>query len=235
MLFQPKISEEARQKIREAVLNGASRYSLAKEFGVSYPTICRATTDLPAKGRRKLSEEKKESIRQAVMNGMSKYQAAKEFGVCLPTAYNLTKDLPSKRGGNRNIGDQSVKILQAIFKDGYFIPPKGHVCLGYYRTIQMRFPVKIVVFKNMTVYFLEDRREEALKGFIKRGGRVMQYNQLVELSRLFGVGLDYKMRKELISKMDESKLANRRKLELRKQGTNSQPTQDLGFVSKFIL
>ena len=62
------IPQETKLKIRAAILSGKSRAEIAKEFGISNATVCRATVDLPKneKKAKRLKPADKERLRNLV-------------------------------------------------------------------------------------------------------------------------------------------------------------------------
>ena len=202
------ISPETKLKIRAAILSGKSRIDIAKELGISNATVCRATVDLPKNEARakRLKPGDKERLRELVKSGMSKYQAAKETGMSPGYAQILTRELPSKNKGNRNLSESGADLLRRILKNGYFIPKREDNVSTHYRVLHQYFPILKVQVSNKTIYYLEDRKEEAFKGFLRDiGSKVVIYNKLRETAMLFGVPLDAKMKVELLGKNGENK------------------------------
>src|SRR3989338_2223693 len=234
------IPPETKLKIRAAILSGRSRADIAKEFGISNATVCRATVDLPKNEARakRLKPGDKERLRELVKGGMSKYQAAKEIGISQVYACILTRDLPSpsKRGGNRNFGERTIEIVQDILRDGY-VMSDNELILGTkdYIMLLRYFPVKRIHYKHYMVYYLQDRKEEAFKGFVKTvGSRVLTYSKLKEVAGLFGLPLDGKMRAQIIGKEGENKdkmfkLSHESKRSLRRL-----KAQNPDFIGSFI-
>ncbi len=182
-------NEELKQQFREAVKLGKSRWQAAQEFGVSPATAFRWMTDLPkrAKADKRLAPEEKERVRALVLSGLSKYQAAKEMGISYPYVLWLTRDIPSSYDGNRCLSQKTLEILRKLFKEGYFMLGELDTTTNHYRTLAKNFSIKKVTFGDKTVIFLEDRKEEALRGFFRHvGNKVVHYNKMKELAGLFG-------------------------------------------------
>lgn len=200
------ISPETKEKIRELVKSGKKRYDVAKELGINPATVFRLTVDLQKNPNRlrKLTIGDIEKLRTLVAGGMSKYDASKEVGISYTYATILTRDFSSARG-NRNLGESSARVLQKMLKDGYFIPHERSMTTRH-RVLHQYFPILKVQVSNKTIYYLEDRKEEAFKGFLRDiGSKVVTYNKLRETARLFGVPLDAKMKVELLGKNGENK------------------------------
>ncbi len=72
------------------------------------------------------------------------------------------------------------------------------------------------------------------KGFLKRVGKVVKYRDLVELSRLFGVPLSYKMKQELIGNLAKSKADYSEIWAFKKRLRKSLEPQNSDFVGRFL-
>ena len=84
------------RKIRELVLCGKTKHSVAKELGIGVSTVYKYTKDIPSTGNdRQFSEELIQQIREEVLNGKSKYQIAKDRGLRFGVVYYHTQDLPN--------------------------------------------------------------------------------------------------------------------------------------------
>src|SRR3989338_1082312 len=181
------IPPETKLKIRASILSGRSRADIAKEFGISNATVCRATVDLPKNEARakRLKPGDKERLRELVKGGMSNNEL--------------------------------------------ILGTKDYIMLLRY------FPVKRIHYKHYMVYYLQDRKEEAFKGFVKTvGSRVLTYSKLKEVAGLFGLPLDGKMRAQIIGKEGENKdkmfkLSHESKRSLRRL-----KAQNPDFIGSFI-
>ena len=232
------IPQETKLKIRAAILSGKSRAEIAKELGISNATVCRATVDLP-KNEKKATRLKigdKERLRDLVRGGMSKQKAAKEVRMSYGYAMILTRDLPSKGGGNRNLSESSLRLIRRMLRDGYFIPKSEDNMTTRYHVLCQHIPILKVQVSNKTIYYLEDRKEEAFKGFLwDIGSKVVAYNKLRETARLLGVHLDAKMRIELLGKNGENK-PNIMKLSWESKRTLRRlKAQNPDFIGSFVL
>jgi len=232
------ISPETKHQLREAVKQGKSRQQTIEEFGVSLATACRWTTDLPKKGKtaKRLRPEEKQRLRDLVLNGLSKYQAAKICDISYTYVLWLTKDIPSMNKGNRNMGERTVEILQDILRDGYIMSDNDLILTTKDYIMLLRyFPVRRVSFKSYTICYLEDRKEEAFRGFIKTvGSRVLCYNKLKELAGLFDLPLDSKMRAEIIGKDGENRDKMFKLSYLSKRSQRRLKAQNPDFIGSFI-
>ena len=137
------IPQDIKLKIRAAILSGKSRAEIAKEFGISNATVCRATIDLPKneKKAKRLKIGDKDRLRDLVRSGMSKQKAAKEIGISYCYAMILTRDLPSKGGGNRNLSESSLRLLRKMLRDGYFIPKREDNMTTRYHVLSQHIPI----------------------------------------------------------------------------------------------
>lgn len=186
--------------------------------------------------RRIISMDTKYRMRELVKGDLSKYEAAKVMNISYQTVLKFTQDLPSKRGGNRNLSEKSVEVLQAILKDGYFMPPKGFQMRASYLTLNQRFPIKRLFFKGETMLYFEDRKEEAFRAFVKVfGSKVVTYNKLKELSGLFGIELDKKIREEIVGKDPENPLQTFHISREAKLAQRRLKAQNNGFIGSFLL
>ena len=217
----PSYSQETKQRVREAVKSGRSRLHVAIEFRIHPTTVYRWTEDQPKNEifSRRLNKEEREEIRRRVMNGESRGNICRDFGVSYATIRWITNDLPDLGKGNRTLRPQSVNLLQKLITNGYAIQKsQSRNCHNPYRTLRNYFPIKRVQYGRDVIYFLEDKNQDALKGFIGiMGKRVMKHGELARLAMLFEVPLSYDMKKELIGKIEKRKAEYLKKLDHEKQ------------------
>jgi len=183
---------------------------------------------------RRISYDVRQKIRKMVKSGMSKYQASNDTGVCYITVCKLTKDLPSKQG-NRELGRKSVEILQKMTKDGYFIGKHDDTVETSFRTLSKYFPVRRVNFRRRTIYFLENRNEDALKGFIEVFGRkVRSYQNLAQLASLFKVSLSAEMKQEMIGNSMDKRINDLKNRIFKKRALRGLNHQISDFIGNFL-
>jgi hypothetical protein len=150
----------------------------------------------------KLSPELVKKIREQVSSGVSKYEVAKTSEIPYNTVLYHTQDFPNAREGNRRLGDRAMRIIQKLMKDGFFVPEAKIVDNSCCRNLRKHLPLlrKISVNK-IVIYYLEDRKNDALRGFLDMyGNRVVEYRDLTELARLFGIKLSGKEKVTFLSK-----------------------------------
>ncbi|MBI4162698.1 MAG: hypothetical protein HY513_03365 [Candidatus Aenigmarchaeota archaeon] len=193
-MLRKSVTKKLKAKIRKEYENGKGRLNLANKYNVSFMTVFKLTVNITSRTARRLTPQQREQIKQMAMAGVQKSEIMRKMDVSPMVVYNLTKNLPcTKRFRRLYIHD--IKLLQNMLKDGYYVS-NGKDVNGW-RTLCRYFPVKKVSYNHRIVYFLDDRRELALKGFVSCLGSVLTYTNFTELARLFGVPLDAKMRAEL--------------------------------------
>ena len=200
-MYNPPLTEEMKQKIRDEVKKGTSRYKVAEMFGVSPPTVYRLTNNLPKCKKNVITEELKRKIRKEVMSGTSRVEIANKMDISAPTVCKFTKDLPDYRGnpGIRGIG---LNALNLLLRKGYCIPTNSnHINIGTYRRLKKHgLPVKVARIGNRSVFFLEGREKEAMNALINKLGKSsMSYFHFKQITRLFGLSLSKKEKDEMLS------------------------------------
>jgi len=201
----PKIPEEVIDKVRAEVKKGRSRYQVAAEFGLYPKTVYLHTDDLPKKWERgkrrcsRISPAKKAWIKRRVEEGKSRYQISKELDVPYSDVRRIAKDIPhSPRPGRSGIRGKTLEMLQELLERGYVLSTHS----GCYHTLRKYFPsVQTIRFKNRSICFLEDKKDEALNAFLKnKDVKVINYQDLKVMTNLFDVDLDKDRKRELIGR-----------------------------------
>jgi len=202
-----KIPQEVIGKVRAEVKKGRSRYKVAAEFGIDPKTVYRHTDDLPKKWERGgkryscLSPAKKAWIKRRAEQGKSRYQISKELDVSYSTVRRIAKDFPDGRSGIRG---KTLEMLQELLERGYFLLPTSYC----YHALKTYFPsIQMIRFKNRSICFLEDKKDEALNAFLKnKATKVINYQELKVMTKLFDVDLDKDRKRELIGRSKSRRL-----------------------------
>jgi hypothetical protein len=198
---------EMREQIRAAVANGESRYKVAKRFGIRPSSVYPFTKDLPGinpKFGNRLSKKEKRDVRKLFKIRLARTQVASLTNRTVTTVRRHTIDLPGSKG-DRVLGTMSMHIINKILQDGYYIPESKYMgFLTYCRSIMKNFPVRHVHYSyGCDILFLEDRKEEAFLGFVRRFGSIVSGKKIKQVEGLFGISDGYKVRKNLVGLLRE--------------------------------
>ena len=161
----PLIKEMIR-KLREEVLKGKSKYSVAKELGIGSTTVYRHAMDIPSLEQNKpLSQEKIQKIREEVLRGKSKYQIAKELGLNFGRVYYHTFDLPNHVYREEGIQGKALDLLKELLKNGYIVSTEDNT--QRLRRLQKYLPmIQRSQVDRRDVYYLSDKNKMALRSII---------------------------------------------------------------------
>jgi uncharacterized protein YerC len=190
------ISKETIDRIREEVKRGRSRYDVADEFGVSVPTVYKYTQDLPT--NHDITPETKLEIRRRVEESGSKSDVAREFGVPSSTVSRITKDIKMGKG-NYCIRGKALDMLKDLLEKGYAFS-SGDLSANH--TLREHFPsIQRVEADGRSIYFLEDKADKATNAFLQcKNKKVMSYQELKGITKLFGVDLSKEEKKVFVGK-----------------------------------
>jgi len=192
-----QLSKELIAQIREKVKQGDSKASVATFFGLNRSTIQKYTRDIPSKMF--LSNQKKEMIREMVKETGSKIGTSRTLVVPYETVRRVTSDIPVEKGGYM-LGRKNLLFLKELMEKGYVLL-SGQASVRY-RLLKTYFPmIQRVRFKNTSIAFLPDKKEEAVKAFLENmHWKVIGYHELRRLTRLFGVNLDSSEKHRVLGK-----------------------------------
>jgi len=184
------IPKEVIDEIRELYSKHIHPSEISKNLRVSLGIVFYYTRDLPRQTRRLTPEEKDEMIKMC-KDSYSNIEIGKKFGVHSHTAYLVTRDF---RGTTRRVlRNLMLEIISNLLEKGFFIVPKNdYAYVTSIRDLVVRFNIrKVSLSRNrnpITVCFLPDKKEEALKAVLRlMRKKVTSYQELNYLSRAFGV------------------------------------------------
>ena len=195
------------QKIRKEVLSGKSKNRVARELGISDATMYAHTGDIPSRKRAKpVDNETIKKIRKAIVEGKSKYQTAGEFKIHPKLVYRLTQDLPGKAYGWPGIRGNTLKLLQEILIQGYVLSSKMDV-KNKYHILKKYFPkICKIYLNNRSILYLEDKAPVAARAFLQDiDKKIMSYQELKQISKVFGVDLSIQEKNNFLNKKDYNK------------------------------
>ncbi len=192
-----ELSKELIEEIRERVRNGKLKVEVSREMGIQYWIVRKYTKDIPT--RKIFTLEEKEKIREMVREIGVKSFVAQELGIPVISVCKITKDMKFRKG-NRTIGTHTFRLLNEILENGYALLTNGSSVR--YRTLKKHFPlIQKAHAKNMSIAFLPDKREEAVRYFLQNMKyNVMSFQELKSITRLFGVNLDSGEKRKILGK-----------------------------------
>jgi len=168
-------------------------------------------------------------VRSEVLSGKTKYQVARDLGISDKFVYYHTQDLPSKGPGRSEIRGKTLEVLKTLLTEGHVTSTTD--TSGNLRTLQKHFKEikRAQVNTNTTVYYLEDKSKEALLSMLRRKeSRVMSYQELSNMSKVFHVHLSKREKHGFIGKNQDRK---RGKSHGSKQGSTG---EEGGFLGRFL-
>ncbi|MCK4730417.1 MAG: hypothetical protein KAT28_03805 [Candidatus Aenigmarchaeota archaeon] len=228
-----KLSRETISLIKDKVKNGESRYKIAEELKLDPKTIYNHTEDMPkSRQGRKISEEDRKEARELVKLGMSKANVSKTLNMSYLTAMSITADIKSTN-------DIKSRFLMELINKGFIMPKTATETISYFRTFRSlkdKIPVIKLRMKEKRclriIYFLEEKKEEAFRGYLDLiSQKMMDFKLMAKIGSAFGVKLSVqdkvgKKRKVKISKSEKSEGENRE--------VNGGQSSILDFIGKFL-
>jgi len=184
---------------------------------------------------RQLSKHTIHEIRRLVLSGMSKYMVAKTLQVSSSAVYYHTKDLPSGNPGNRGIRGNTLELLKQLLIDGYVLSSAKNS--SNLHTLKNHFPhVKRTQINGKSVYYLNDKRKQALEAMIKqKQKKIMSYTDLSTLSTVFDVQLKTKEKQRFIGKKNKVSYPKMETSKRRKQPNSKEnDSADEGFLGRIL-
>lgn len=231
------IPEELIKKIREEVLSGKLKWQVAQELGVSYDTVKKYTRDITldrnTKGRRSLPPYLIREIRERIQSGKSKYQVSKELGVSYSTVVRLTRDLPSNKPGFPGIRGKTLQILQRLLTDGYVVDADPERI----RHLRKYFPeIRMAVIGRKHICYLDEKAKMAALAFLEmENKKVISYQELKSITKVFGVKLENEEKRQIIGRKENNlpiKNIAKKKGIMQKSKESQQRLDD--FLGKFL-
>lgn len=239
-----RLTEEEVKEIRELVALGAFKHKIAEKFNIDIKTIYRRTKDLPKKRRRgqKISEDIEEKIRKRVLETGSREDIAKEFGVTYTTVCIIARGLPGK-SGNSGIRGFTLKILQSIEENGYFIPNLDKTIdsrrvHSSYITLRKYFPntIKKVEYRGCVAIYDEKRKLEACRAFMScRWNSIVSWHEYRTTMALFGICEPPKESREVLGKLGFAGYPHPKRPKFKKSKKPGENPQDLNEIGNFLL
>jgi hypothetical protein len=146
-----------------------------------------------------------QKIKNEILNGKSKYQVAIELGLHPSTVYRVTGKISGKSFGWHGIRGKSLKILQEILTNGYAFT-EGDYAGCNYPLLKKYFPkIRRVHILNKSVLFLEDKAENVARAYLKHlDKKFMSYQELKQITKVFGVELDKQEKQAFLGKTVQS-------------------------------
>lgn len=179
---------DIRGQVRELAKNGETKISVARRFNLKYDKVIYWTRDI--KTRKVLPSEIREEVRRRVMEGERKITVSREMGLNPSTVVSWTRDM-KRRPINLNLSEPYLSFLNCLIEKGYaFTADHGITSIDrIYRALRNHLPVRRISVRGKWIYYLENRKEDAFKGFVERyGGKVISYRVLSMAGKCFGIG-----------------------------------------------
>jgi hypothetical protein len=173
--FKPHASE-LKQKAVDLVRSGISREEAAERLGISYFTVVFWARGIATKREHKHYPLKlKRNVRKLAKAGITKRKIAISFG--LP--YNKVLDWTSDINGGK------YTCLYKLFDKGYVIAKSSEVVA--FRWLCISLPqIRHVVIGRKHVFFLQDKAEKAMKGYLEsKQLNYLSSQRLNNIKRLF--------------------------------------------------
>jgi hypothetical protein len=237
------LSKETIAKIREKVRSGESRCQVAREFGITPPTVFYHTEDLPKSNRgRRLSLEEKENIFALLDSGKTKAEVTRITGISYLTILSMT-------GNTKPANDLKFKFMQEMMSKGFIIPKNGTEKAAYkqiFRSIKGSTPVRKAFIsgkrtgwnqkRSKTIYFLEDKKNVAFQAYLSIvGHKLANYSVLSRLADSFGVSLSSRERKEIYAgRKTNVKNGKSENNDSHKRSATGSQTQISDFIGNFL-
>ena len=150
-------------------------------------------------------KETVDKIRQEVLAGKSKYRVAKEMGIPFQTVYTHTTDIPNQQSHETGIQGKSLDLLKRLLEDGYVHSnQETHQRL---RKLKRYLPmIQRAQVEGRSVYYLSEKNKIALQSLIhSKKSKVISYQELSSISRVYNVKLSKKEKKSVLSKKNSDK------------------------------
>ena len=182
---------------------GKPKARVAYNLGINRSTVQDHTRDLPSKMF--FSDEQKEMMREMVKETGSKIGTARALSIPYNIVRRITQDIPVEKNGYM-LGRKNLLFLKDLLEKGYVLL-SGQASVRY-RLLKTYFPlIQRVRFKNTSIAFLPDKKEEAVKAFLENmHWKVIGYHELRRLTRLFDVNLDSSVKQKVIGKKKSRRL-----------------------------
>jgi len=199
-----KENPSLREEVRYLVKLGERKKDVARKLGLKYDKVISWTEDI--KMRKHYPQEFKEEVRKRVKNGEKKTDVARDMGLNIPTvtlwAGNIGRD-----GWVTGLTEGQLATLNDILENGYTFPSDYMMpnIKKSYEKLRKYLPLRLVRIKKNSIYFLDNKKEDAFKAFTERyGGKIVSYHILVGMDKCFGI-TDSKKVVNIIRSIKENK------------------------------
>jgi len=201
-----KYSKELIEKIRKEVKKGKSKLRISKELNIPYKKILQHTKDIKTI-KRGIPEELIKKIREEVKNGKTKRQVAIQYRLNDRTVYYHTRDICSYPLRKMRVQDKKLELMKDLMRDGYALSSKKYNT-NTYTELKKYFPsICKVKMYNRVIFYLKDKKDLAAHAFIENSERkIISYQELKQVTRVFEAELDIKEKRSIISKNRAGKL-----------------------------
>ena len=205
-MMPQKISPNLKNKIREEVKAGKSKLQVSRELNVSYKKVREYTKDIEAV-KRGISEDLVKKIRKEVKNGKTKRQVAIQYHVTDRTVYYHTRDICSYPLRNMRVQDKKLELMKDLLREGYALPSERY-STNEYNKLKKYFPsICKAKMYNRVIFYLRDKKDVAARAFVEKSERkIISYQELKQVTRIFDADLNIKEKRRIISKNRSEKL-----------------------------
>lgn len=176
-----------RERVREIVKKGESKVSVANRFDLEYWKVLYWTKGLET--RKVYSSAIKEEVRRRIMNGERKITVSRDMDLNQSTVVSWTRDI-KKNGVILGLNKTYLLFLNDLIEKGFVFGGDHKVddIKRIYTMLREHLPVRRTRVRGKWIYYLEDRKEDAFRGFLERfGGGLISYRKLRMSSKAFGI------------------------------------------------
>ncbi len=201
-----KYSEELIEEIRKEVKKGKSKLRVSKELHISYKKVRECTKDIKSiKGG--IPDSLRTKIREEVRNGKTKRQVAIQYQVTDRTVYYHTRDICSYPLRNMRVQDKKLELMKDLLRDGYALSSRKY-STNEYNKLKKYFPsICKAKMYNRVIFYLKDKKDDAARAFVGKSERkIISYQELKQVTRVFDANLSIKEKRSIISKNRSEKL-----------------------------
>jgi len=201
-----KYSKELIEEIKKEVKEGKSKLQISKELSIPYKKVRECTKDIKSiKGG--ISNSLRKKIREEVKNGKTKRQVAIQYKVTDRTVYYHTRDICLYPLRNMRVQDKKLELTKDLMKDGYALSSIKYSTREYNK-LKKYFPsICKVKMYNRVIFYLNDKKDVAARAFVEKSKRkIISYQELKQITKVFDTELDVKEKRSIISKNRSGKL-----------------------------
>jgi DNA-binding CsgD family transcriptional regulator len=205
-MMSQKISPNLKNKIREEVKAGKSKLQVSIDLGISYKKIRECTKDIKSISGG-ISNSLRKKIREEVRNGKTKRQVAIQYQITDRTVYYHTRDICSYPLRKMRVQDKKLELMKDLIRDGYALSSSRY-STNEYNKLKKYFPsICKAKMYNRVIFYLKNKKDAAARAFIEKSERkIISYQELKQVTRVFDANLDIKEKRRVISKNRSEKL-----------------------------